>query len=133
VKRPKKSKVTTNCHSTEIPIAADTSPAAIGNQPERCKTMSFSPETEALIAQAEDLRDAAVTARGHAADDAAAAAAAAATAKESEAARVAAYNDANAAKTAALQAIEKELGIPPVPPPAPPAAPAIMQRGLAKR
>jgi hypothetical protein len=133
VKRPKKSKVTTNCHSTVVPIAVDTSPAAIGNQPERCKTMNFSDETQALIAQAEELRDAAVAARGHAADDAAAAAAAAATSKESEAARVNAFADAAAAKTAAIQAIEKELGIPPVPPPAPPAAPASMVRGLQKR
>jgi len=90
--------------------------------------MPFSDETEGLIEAANETREAAVQARQSAMDDAAAAAVAKSKSDESNKARDQAIADANAAKTAALSAIDKELSLPPYQPPAPVAAPAAARR-----
>jgi hypothetical protein len=129
-KRPKKNKVTMRCHSEQNPVAGDDVSPATGESSQRNLTMPFSAATEALIASAVEKRNLAVDHRTHAKEDATVAAAATAQAKDSEAKRVSMYAEHAAAKTAALQALEKELSIPvetapPAPPPAapPPAAP----------
>jgi len=90
--------------------------------------VEFSEDTQALIADAAEKRDAVVTSRQKAKESADAATAAKQQADDDAKALSAATNDANAAKAAALKAIDSELSVPAYQAPAPVAAPVAAHR-----